>query len=225
MQSIVRFNEGIARIPDEVNNQSAARILAAAARLFAARGVAGTGVRDITAAAEVNLAAINYHFGSKERLVEAVLARSAQRLVEERLRGLAACAEGPDRPPMLEQLISAYVSPSLSYGREAGVDGVAFIRLRARLSVESEEVYRRLLARTFDESSRRFLEAIKAALPALPPDLVTWRFHFMMGSMIFCQVDNGRIQSISEGAIDASDPEGALARLIPFLAAGFRAPP
>jgi len=43
--------------------------------------------------------------------------------------------------------------------------------------------------------------------------------------MIFCQVDNGRIQSISEGAIDASDPEGALARLIPFLAAGFRAPP
>jgi AcrR family transcriptional regulator len=168
---------------------------------------------------------VHYHFGSKEGLVEALLARSAQPIVEGRLRLLAACAEAPGRPPLLEQLLTAFIRPSLAPGREAAVDGAAFARLRGRLAVESEAVYRRLLAQAFDASSRQFLAAIQAALPDTPRALVAWRFHFMMGAMVFCQVDNGRIRAISEDAIDPSDREAAISRLVPFLAAGFRAPP
>jgi len=157
--------------------------------------------------------------------VEALLARSAQPIVEGRLRLLAECAEAPGRPPLLEQLLTAFIRPSLALGLEAGVDGVAFARLRGRLAVESEAAYRRLLAQAFNDSSRQFLAAIQAALPQIPPALVAWRFHFMMGAMVFCQVDNGRIESITRDAVDSTDREAAISRLVPFLAAGFRAPP
>jgi len=173
----------------------------------------------------VNLAAVNYHFGSKEGLLEAILIRSAQPMVEERLRLLAACAEGPGRPPMLEQLLFAFISPSLSLGREAGVDGVTFDRLRARVAVESDELYRRIVANAFDDSTKRFLGAFQAALPDLPPDLVAWRFHFSIGATIYTMANNGRIQWVTGGAVDPSDREVTLSRLLPFLAAAFRAPP
>mgnify|MGYP006278988837 CR=1 FL=1 len=100
-------------MPNGQGRQAAERILAAAARLFAAHGVAGTGLREITTEAGVNLAAVNYHFGSKEGLLESLIERSARPLVEERMRLLAECAEGPGRPPMLEQWVTAgAVDPS-----------------------------------------------------------------------------------------------------------------
>jgi AcrR family transcriptional regulator len=200
------------------------RILSAAARLFAARGLAGVGLREITAEAGVNLAAVNYHFGSKERLLEALFAQRARPITEERLRLLALCAPGPGRKPMLEQVLEAFLRPAFSLGLEAGVDGATFGRLRARLSVESEELYRRVLSRAFDASTRRFLDAVAEALPGLPRAEVEWRFHFMLGTMIYTMANSGRIQSVTGGACDPGDPDEILARLVPFLAAGFRAP-
>lgn len=200
-----------------------ARILAAAARLFAARGLAGVGLREITAEAGVNLAAVNYHFGSKERLLEALFEQRARPITEERLRLLALCAPGPGRPPMLEQVLEAFLRPAFSLGLEAGVDGATFGRLRARLSVESEALYRRILSRAFDTSTRRFLDAVAAELPDLPREEAAWRFHFMLGTMIYSMANSGRIQSITGGACDPAEPEAVLARLVPFLAAGFRA--
>ena len=200
------------------------RILTAAARLFAARGLAGVGLREITAEAGVNLAAVNYHFGSKEGLLEALFAQRAKPICEERLRLLALCRAARGRPPMLEQVLDAFLRPAFSLGLEAGVDGATFGKLRARLSVESEELYRRILSRAFDDSTRQFLDAVTAALPDLPSAEVAWRFHFMLGTMIYTMANSGRIQSVTAGALDPSDPDAILARLIPFLTAGFRAP-
>lgn len=200
------------------------RILSAAARLFAERGMAGVGLREITAAAGVNLAAVNYHFGSKERLLEALFEQRARPITEERLRLLAACAPARGRPPMLEQVLAAFLRPAFSLGLEAGVDGATFGKLRARLSVESEALYRRILSRAFDASTGRFLEAVAAALPGLPSQEVAWRFHFMLGTMIYSMANSGRIQSITGGACDPAEPDAALDRLVPFVAAGFRAP-
>ncbi|WP_187830238.1 TetR/AcrR family transcriptional regulator [Siccirubricoccus phaeus] len=201
------------------------RILSAAARLFAARGMAGVGLREITAEAGVNLAAVNYYFGSKEKLLEALFLRRAQPITAERLRLLALCAEGPGRPPMLEQLLEAFLRPAFSLGLEAGVDGATFGRLRARLAVESEELYRRILAQAFNPSTRAFLEAIVRALPEVPRAEVEWRFHFMLGTMIYTIADSGRIQSITDGSFRSGDVEIALAKLVRFLGAGFRAAP
>ncbi|GGC28451.1 TetR family transcriptional regulator [Siccirubricoccus deserti] len=200
------------------------RILSAAARLFAARGMAGVGLREITAEAGVNLAAVNYYFGSKEKLLEALFLRRAQPITAERMRLLACCAEGPGRPPMLEQLLEAFLRPAFSLGLEAGVDGATFGRLRARLSVESEELYRRIVAQAFNPSTRAFLDAIDAALPELPRAEVEWRFHFMLGTMIYTMAGSGRIQSITEGQCRPGEVDMALAKLVPFLCAGFRAP-
>lgn len=200
------------------------RILSAAARLFAERGMAGVGLREITGEAGVNLAAVNYHFGSKEKLLEALFEQRARPITEERLRLLAACAPARGRPPMLEQVLEAFLRPAFSLGLEEGVDGATFGKLRARLSVESEALYRRILSRAFDASTGRFLEAVAAALPGLPPQEVAWRFHFMLGTMIYSMANSGRIQSITGGACDPAEPDAVLDRLVPFLAAGFRAP-
>jgi AcrR family transcriptional regulator len=211
--------------PAETATPTRARMLSAAARLFAARGLAGVGLREITTEAGVNLAAVNYHFGSKEKLLEALFAERARPITEERLHLLGRCAEAPDRPPMLEQLMDAFLRPAFSLGLEAGVDGATFGKLRARLSVESEELHRRVLSRAFDASTRCFLDAVVATLPALPRAEVEWRFHFMLGTMIYTMANSGRIQSVTEGACDPGEPDVVLARLIPFLCAGFRAPP
>lgn len=217
--------DGLDRATNDVATEGArTRILSAAARLFAERGMAGVGLREITAAAGTNLAAVNYHFGSKEKLLEALFLRRARPITEARMRLLAGCAPGRGRPPMLEQVLEAFLRPAFSLGLEEGVDGADFGRLRARLSVESDTLYRRILSQAFDASTRAFLDATIAALPKLPRDEVTWRFHFMLGTMLYSMADTGRIQSVSGDAVDPRDPEEVLARLIPFLAAGFRAP-
>ena len=79
-------------------------------------------------------------------------------------------------------------------------------------------------APAFDASTGAFLTAITAALPQLPPLEVAWRFHFLLGAMVYSMANTGRIQSVTAGGCDPSDPQAALARLVPFLAAGFRAP-
>jgi AcrR family transcriptional regulator len=157
-------------------------------------------------------------------LLEALFARRARPITEERLRLLALCQEAPGRPPLLEQLLEAFLRPAFSLGLAEGVDGATFGKLRARLAVESEALYRRILAQSFNASTRAFLEAVIAALPGLPRAEVEWRFHFMLGTMIYTMADSGRIQSITEGHCQPGSAEAALARLIPFLCAGFRAP-
>lgn len=200
------------------------RILSAAARLFATRGLAGVGLREITAEAGVNLSAVNYHFGSKERLLEALFEHRARPITEERMRLLALCAEAPGRPPMLEQLLEAFLRPAFSLGLEVGVDGATFGKLRARLSVESEGLYRKILSRAFDPSTRAFLDAVVQALPHLPRTEVEWRFLFMLGTMIYAVADNGRIQSLTNNPAATGPAASALPKLVPFLCAGFRAP-
>jgi len=208
----------------EAQARTVDRILSAAAKLFAARGLAGVGLREITAEAGVNLAAVNYHFGSKEGLLEELFVQRARPITEERMRLLALCAEAPGRPPMLEQLLEAFLRPAFSLGLEAGVDGATFGKLRARLSVESEELYRKILSRAFDASTRAFLDAVAEALPELPRREVEWRFLFMLGTMIYAMADTGRIKSLTDNADAPGKAESALPKLVPFLCAGFRAP-
>lgn len=210
------------RIAPEPEPGTRERILSAAARLFAERGMEGVGLREITAEAGVNLAAVNYHFGTKIGLLEELFETRARPLTQERARLLDLCRPGPRRPPLLEQLLDAFLRPAFSHGLDSQGDGASFARLRARLAVDSEALYRRILSRAFDASTGRFLDAIAGALPDIPRAEVEWRFHFMLGTMIYTMANGGRIQSITRGACDPADANAILARLIPFLAAGFR---
>jgi AcrR family transcriptional regulator len=208
-----------------VSGTSRERILQAAEHLFAEHGMSGVGLRTITAAAKVNLAAISYHFGSKDGLLEALFAARAAPIAEERMRLLAACTQAANGSPALEDILDAFVRPTLTLGPQSPQGGHAFGRLRARLATEPELLARKILAKAFDHSSKMFIEAIVAALPDIPRPEIEWRFHFMLGSMFYTMANSGRIQALTDGRCDPGDAERALHHMIPFLAAGFRSPP
>jgi AcrR family transcriptional regulator len=187
------------------------RILDAAKEMFAQRGVEAVSLRELTIKAGVNLAAVHYHFGSKEGVLAEVFARSSKSIVKWRLDLLEKVRRHPDGRPYLEDVLEAFLRPSLQAGRRQNAD---FVQLRARLALERDEAVRRILSQAFDASSRKFIEAIAEALPGLPRQELYWRFHFLIGSMFYTMADSGRIQALSEGECDPSDTEEALRRLV-----------
>ena len=200
------------------------RLLLVAERMFAEEGLGAVSIRAITAAARVNLASLHYHFGSKEGLLEAIFQARSKPIADERMRLLGECATRPGEPPLLEQILAAFLLPALTFGVKPRFGGPAFAKLRARLSIEPEALSRRLLSKAFDESSSAFLKAIGRALPHIPKAELNWRFHFLLGTMVYSMANGGRIQSITKNACDPTNGKAALAHLIPFLVAGFNAP-
>lgn len=201
------------------------RIMREAEKLFAEHGPSSVSGRSIISEAKVNVAALHYYFGTKERLLQEIFEERARPIVEARERNLVECRESPDRPPMLEQVLEAFLRPCFVQSPDIETDVRLFSRLRARLATEPEEVSRDILGKTFDASSLKYLRALGAALPELPEDELHWRFHFLLGTMVYSMANAGRIQALTQGHCDPSDGAEALRRLVPFLAAAFRAPP
>jgi AcrR family transcriptional regulator len=200
------------------------RLMDASEQLFAEHGWNAVSIRTIVAAAGVNLAALHYHFGSKEQLLTEIFAARAKPIAEERMRLLGAI-EHQGGAPSLERILEAFLRPALTIGSDERFGGRAFVKLRARLATEPETVSRKILASAFDESSGEFLAALERALPEIPRADLEWRFHFMLGAMFYTMADAGRIQSLTDGRCDPGQVENALEHIIPFLAAGFRSAP
>jgi len=196
-------------------------ILDAAEALFAENGIAATSVRSILAAAGANVAAVHYHFGSKENLVEEVFRRRAEKIANDRVRGLKRALADPDTTWRLERIVRAFLESGFT-GGDTPESAARFARLRARISTEDTELARRLLSDCFDASSRQFVAALAAALPELDAVTVAWRFHAMLGVMVYTMANPGRIQKLTEGACDPSDYFEAVDRLVPIVAAMFR---
>jgi AcrR family transcriptional regulator len=190
------------------------RILAAAEEEFMARGFASTTLRAITSRAGVNLAAVNYHFGSKEALIREVFARHLGPLNQARLAHLdrlEAEAQGAPLPPA--KIIEAMVAPAMQVSRDPLRGGARFLRLLGRAFSEPGDSMRELLPAQYREVVLRF----KAAL--------VWRMHFMFGAMSYSMAGNDALQLIATCNVEgADDAEAIIARLIPFLTAGLQAP-
>ena len=200
------------------------RLMVVGELMFAEEGLGAVSVRGLAAAAQVNLASLHYHFGSKEALLEAIFQLRSRPIADARMRLLADSRRARGRPPLLEQVLAAFLRPALTLGMEPQFGGVAFARLRARLSIEPEAISKRVLASAFDETSRAFLEALGRALPKLPRLELEHRFHFLLGTTVYSMGDCGRIRSLTDGRCDPRDGERTVRLLVPFLAAGFRAP-
>lgn len=199
------------------------RILDAAERLFAEQGY-GASLREITAAAQVNLAAVNYHFGSKEELLVAVVLRridaaNALRIAaldELELRGEAT----------VEELVEVFLRPALEYAADEQGGGAHFMRLIGRVHGDPDGPWRRVLSSgAFDQVQQRFLAALKLVCPHLTQRDLMWRLHLMVGAMVQTLLHPEALIGMSQGACDPRDPEAALAQLVPFLSAGLSAPP
>jgi len=204
--------------------QTQGRLLDAAEALFAEQGLAGPSLRAITAAADVNLAAVNYHFQSKEGLIAAVFERRIGPLNCERLELLdKALATARSRPPELEMILRSFLAPALRLRASREPGAVYFIRLLGRVFCDPNEIKVQVL-RQFQPTAERFVEAISLALPDLPRTELLWRLHFLIGCLSHTIAGGDLIRLLSAGVCDPDDVEGTLLRLTNYAAAGFRSP-
>jgi AcrR family transcriptional regulator len=200
------------------------RILDAAEKLFADQGFTATSLRAITTEAGVNLAAVNYHFGSKDGLMEAVFERRLAPLNQERISLLDALEASDENPP-LEKILEAFVGPPLRLHRDTDRGGPVFMRLLGRTLTEPSQAFHEIFVRQFAEIAARFTPALERALPVVPTDEVFWRMHFAIGAMAHTMCDTFRLKLISAGRCDAGeDIDATIRRLVSFVAGGLRAP-
>jgi AcrR family transcriptional regulator len=193
------------------------KILDTAERLFGDNGFGATSLRQIIAEARVNLAAVHYHFGSKEDLLDAVVVRKLAPINAERIELLSqAAALTGGEPLAIEQFLEAFLWPAV---RRAGHDP-AFTKLMGRL--HGEGLMPRVVAKNFQEIAARFLGGLRRALPGIPEDEVVWRIHFMVGAM--AQTLKGPPEYPGIATANPIDPETLLRWMVAFLSAGFRAP-
>jgi len=205
-------------------NDTKERILDTAERLFAKQGYAATSLRSIIAEAGVNLAAVHYHFHSKEALLEALILRRSVPANRERLALLDRFeVEAGGNPVSLERVIEAFLAPTLQMSRDPQSGGIVFMKLLGRLHAEGV-LLPRILTSQFGDVLERFGAALRAALPDLLPEELSWRLNLAAGAVA---------QSLRGGSKDLEtlsslpvsfNSENVMERLVTFLSAGFRAP-
>jgi AcrR family transcriptional regulator len=201
------------------------RILNAAEFLFVEQGFEATSLRQITTNAGANLAAVNYHFGSKEALVREVFERRLRGLNTARLAELdAAEADASGRPLALERLIEAFLLPVLRMSKDRALGGHTFIRLLGRAYTEPTQTVRRLLADEYAGVVERFKRALFHALPLVPEKELIWRMHFALGAMSYAIAGTDSVQLIASYEVrDTDDIEAIMKRIVPFIVAGIAA--
>jgi AcrR family transcriptional regulator len=184
------------------------RILHAAEELFAQQGFASTSLRQVTSRADVNIAAVNYHFGSKDNLVNEVFRRRMDDMSVERLKAL-------------KQAVQAFVEPALAMAQDRHGGG-AFIRVIARAYAESNDSLRKFLSDQYGHVLRDFAKAIDGCVPGLGKEELYRRLDFLSGALTYAMADFGLIKRPA-GVSEATHRERAAKALIRFAAAGFKA--
>lgn len=205
------------------------RILDAGERLFMTHGYDGTSMRQITGEAGVNLAAVNYHFGSKESLMQEVFRRRLDWLNEERMRVLNEMEiEAGDKPLKPSQIVDGFFGTLLRMAGDENRGGMTFLRLLGRTLTEPSEFIRAFLAHEYQTVMDRYKEALFRALPEVPKAEIVWRFHFMLGATSYAIAGTDALRLVTDWQIEDEDSTDRLDRLVPrlmsFLLGGLRAP-
>ena len=203
-----------------------ARILDAAEALFMEHGFEATSLRSITAAAGVNLAAVNYHFGSKEELFQAVLTRRLDPMNQARVALLDKLeAEAAILPVSCEQILGALLTPALALARDPERGGKDFLKLLGRAYADPAPFIRQFLSEQYAQMIARFKAAFGRALPQMPRKELSWRLHFIMGALSYTLAGTDALKLIAElNPLETDNDEILLRRLAPFLLAGLTAP-
>ncbi len=202
------------------------RILDAAEILFAREGYHGTSLRSITGEAGANLASVNYHFGSKESLIEAVFSRRLEPLNvirRERLEQVRKEASEKGERPAASDALRAFIEPTLSF-RDSGPGAEAFVRLVGRALAESDDTIRKAFMRQMEPLFHLLYDLLAEALPELPRSALFWRLHFTLGALSHTMCMAGRMQILPPGVAPVVETPALTALLLNFLTAGMEAP-
>ncbi len=219
------MSDSLTPVPEVDAEREAAtkhQVLVAAERLFPLNGFQNVSVRDITADAGVNLASVNYHFGSKDQLLFEIFRRRTSELNRERARMLHEATDRHGGKPPVREILRALFEPPLRWSTP-NHDRRISVQFIIRARSEGTEAMREVL-RTDVSHLRRFADALMAARPELAPEEVYWRLHFCLGMIHnnrFAEFD--RLHTLSEGATRESDTQGLLKRMLDFAEAGFLA--
>lgn len=200
------------------------RILDAAETLFVEHGIEATSMRMIARLAQANLAAANYHFGSKEALIQEVFRRRLVELNRRRLQVLDALeAEAGGEALKPSCIVDAFFGTALDVAADTASGGDRFMRLLGRTCVEPHVFVRSFLAEEHVEVVDRFIDAFRRALPEVPREEILWRFHFMLGATSYSIAGTDSLRLFA-GSFDDADPLRLRARLMAFILGGMRAP-
>ena len=195
------------------SDQTRSAILAAAERLYADRGFGDVTLRDIVAEASVNLAAVNYHFGSKDELIAELFVTRSLATNRERLNELRAAEEnGGGRAP-IEQIFRALVGPTLRGCLGPSSEGSTAARFMIRASIESVPPIRRIKNREVDHL-RKFIAAMRRAMPGRDDADLYWGLHFALAMAHHTIREKERLAKLSEGKCDLNDVDAIVARVV-----------
>ncbi|WP_291615987.1 TetR/AcrR family transcriptional regulator [Bradyrhizobium sp.] len=200
-------------------------ILAAAEELFSTNGFNAVSVRDIAQAAGANPGSVTYHFKTKDGLLLEIYQRHCVPMNLRRSELLEAAKRVRDLKDRLEAIVRAYVLPAFSSGSDLAGGGARFTRLRAIMSAEGNDVTRRIIAQTFDDTSHAFIDAIHESLPHVPRTEIVWRSHFLLGALYYTLVTPERVSRLSRGEADGADAGEAIEQLVQSTVASLQAPP
>jgi len=192
------------------------RLLNIAEQRFGEAGYEGTSLRAITVAAAANIAAVNYHFGSKEALLRAAVARAAGPVNSERRRRLDQLEAAGQPAP--EQLIRAFIEPGLDLVLRRGDRGAIVARFIGRVAFDPSPRIRELYAAESEPIEKRYLTALQRALPRAAPEAVAFGFVNMLGLLALHQ---SQALSRAPGTDDPDDPSKLAENLVAFLVAAF----
>ncbi|MDF2116791.1 TetR/AcrR family transcriptional regulator [Roseiarcaceae bacterium H3SJ34-1] len=195
------------------------KILDAAEVLFAERGYSAVSTRNITDKAGVNVAAIFYHFGSKQAVLDEIFKRRLEPINRRREAMLAECI-GPDvENYSVADILTAFIAPTLDLGTSS------FKLLAGRTSTDPNPEVREVMFSVYDSVARSFFAALDKACPHLSKKEMFWRAACVYGAMMYIRADNSRLQYIFGDDFSLSNAEEAVRYAIPFLTAGMTSPP
>lgn len=200
------------------------RILDAAEGLFARQGYLGTSLRQVTGEAGANLAAVHYHFGSKETLLQSVLERRLLPLGAEREAGLNRLLVRMESGEVVEveTVLEAFIGPTMRLC-ESSARGAEFSLLVGRILADPGGPGQEMFAELVGPNIELLLRALQAVLPDLDSELLLWRVHFCLGAMSH-SLCLGHLPGFQGLVPQSVDTQTVLGRLIPFLTSGLEAP-
>lgn len=201
------------------------RILDAAEELFAERGFSETSLRMITGHARVNLAAVNYHFGSKKALIQAVFARflTPFSLALEAAMDQLEAKAAPNHPA-LESLLKVLTHTAIAMPRQNERSIAIYMRLQGLAYTQSQGHLRKFLEQEYSRTFGRFMGLLKEATPQLSAVDRYWRIQFMLGATAFTMSSSEALSDILKNKLGVeTQVEEIVARLVPFLSSGMQA--
>lgn len=209
-----------ARLDDSAAGNLRERILDASERIFASLGYAGTTLREISQAAGVTQALINYYFGSKFGLFGEVFLRRAEQVSDERMEGLHVLKQ-QGRLDDVDALVRAFLQPTIKL--RAIPQGRAFLHLHARLHTEPPQISYQLRKQAYEESTMLYTNAIHKALPGLSKLDVHWRMTMMVGTYLYAFSDTHRMEDFAHDVYDPEDSEELMRQVVSFIVGGVKA--